>query len=721
MKLKNYISLLCIFSLILVLSLSMVSAEDISEVEGISFDDTLGIDEIDEISSDIETNDELDAGNTIYISPTGSGSGSSEADPTNWNQAKAKASSGDTIQFLNGTYTNLGGTDTIISNINLVGSGNSTLDAQNAGGFFKTSGTVSISKLSFINAYTGDKQGNPDGAETGYDGECAIVNIGTLTVNDCYFASNQGIGTEGGAIHNSGICYIYNSTFFGNGGKKGGAMYSDKNSMLYIYNSVIQRCVSREGSAIHAKKATVEVHNCSVISSSAKNGLFYVKESTIKFYDSEFANSKAVDAASVINVDKESSVEVYNCLFENLTAAGSKLWFHNENGTGNGGAIVVEKEARNVLIKDSVFNNCSAKGYGGAIYIQSSTGITIDNCTFKANSAAYGNHIYSYPSAFSLSIKDSVFEIESTLETSDIKSGEIENVKVTYDVGTNNILNPTVNLLLDGSVKESGISTPTTVNLNNLASGEHNVSLTASDSTTNTYTFSHESSVFGVGVNTTKPAENSTGDKNTTEPINNQTGGNATNPVDDNTNSTIPSANQTGGNVTDPVDGDTNSTDSSGNQTGGNVTDPVDDNTNSTTPSGNQTKETQERIPTVIVVDKEFSRVATDYFADERGQFFYAKLQDINGNPLANKTVQIAINGPIYNVTTDEEGRAGLQVNLANANIYTYALSFKGDDVYDASPIASSKLTITLKKTTISAKNKSFKSSAKKVFKVTTL
>ncbi|WP_406536437.1 beta strand repeat-containing protein, partial [Methanobrevibacter sp.] len=114
------------------------------------------------------------------------------------------------------------------------------------------------------------------------------------------------------------------------------------------------------------------------------------------------------------------------------------------------------------------------------------------------------------------------------------------------------------------------------------------------------------------------------------------------------------------------------------------------------------------RIDTIITVDAKFSRVATDYYAGERGDFFYAILTDINGNPLVNKTVQIAVNGPIYNVTTDEQGRAGLQVNLAAANTYTYALSFQGDDQYNAAPLASSKLTVTKKSTSITAANKAF-------------
>ena len=108
----------------------------------------------------------------------------------------------------------------------------------------------------------------------------------------------------------------------------------------------------------------------------------------------------------------------------------------------------------------------------------------------------------------------------------------------------------------------------------------------------------------------------------------------------------------------------------------------------------------------VTIVDKNFTRVANDYNAGERGGMFYAILKDNEGNVLANKTVQIAFNGKIYNKTTDDEGRAGLQVNLANANTYTFAVSFQGDDEYNAPFITSSKIVVTKKKTTLKAAKK---------------
>ena len=126
-----------------------------------------------------------------------------------------------------------------------------------------------------------------------------------------------------------------------------------------------------------------------------------------------------------------------------------------------------------------------------------------------------------------------------------------------------------------------------------------------------------------------------------------------------------------------------------------------------------------QKIDTVFDYEPAFTRVANDYSAGERGQFFYAILKDANGNPLANKTVEIAVNGPIYNVTTDDEGKAGLQVNLANANTYTYAIAFKGDDQYNGAPLASSKLTLAPKSTSITASAQTFKAKATKTISVT--
>ena len=121
-----------------------------------------------------------------------------------------------------------------------------------------------------------------------------------------------------------------------------------------------------------------------------------------------------------------------------------------------------------------------------------------------------------------------------------------------------------------------------------------------------------------------------------------------------------------------------------------------------------------DRTKTTLTVDKELTRVANDFYdANETGGSFWAVLRDASGKELAGKEVQIAVNGKIYNVTTDSQGRAVMDINLVSANVYTYALSFSGDNDYSAAPLASTRLTITKKPTEIVAASKSFKASAK--------
>ena len=139
---------------------------------------------------------------------------------------------------------------------------------------------------------------------------------------------------------------------------------------------------------------------------------------------------------------------------------------------------------------------------------------------------------------------------------------------------------------------------------------------------------------------------------------------------------------------------------------------PVDVINGTATIKTNSTKPITKK-DTLIVANQTFTCAAVDYNAGERGGMFYAILKDNEGNVLANKTVQIAFNGKIYNRTTDDEGKAGLQVNLANANTYTFAVSFQGDDEYNAAFITSSKIVVTKKKTTIKAANKVFKAKTK--------
>ena len=119
------------------------------------------------------------------------------------------------------------------------------------------------------------------------------------------------------------------------------------------------------------------------------------------------------------------------------------------------------------------------------------------------------------------------------------------------------------------------------------------------------------------------------------------------------------------------------------------------------------------KIDTNIVVSANLTCVAVDYSAGERGTKVYAVLEDANGNPITNKTVQIVFNSKIYNVTTDDAGKAGLKINVATAKKYDFSVYFQGDDVYNVAPLTLSNLTVVKKKTAIKAASKTFKAKAK--------
>ncbi|OWT33869.1 hypothetical protein BGI41_00010 [Methanobrevibacter sp. 87.7] len=100
------------------------------------------------------------------------------------------------------------------------------------------------------------------------------------------------------------------------------------------------------------------------------------------------------------------------------------------------------------------------------------------------------------------------------------------------------------------------------------------------------------------------------------------------------------------------------------------------------------------------IVSSDFTQTAVDFYNGERGGYFSVVLKDSEGNVLAGKPVSIGFNGVVYNLVTDASGVAKLQINLAWAGIYTFAIAFLGDDDYNGSFVVN-KITVNSKATTI--------------------
>ena len=246
-KVKSLLFALVVLSIV-ISSSCVFASDDFNQTNDVVGDDNTGY--------------VISASGEIFISPDGTGSGISADSPTNWYNAYSSANNGDTIVFLGGNYT-WNSMQRISKSITLKGYGDSEsiIDALNQNGFFRTTAgsTVQLINLTFFDAETGD---------TGSGG---IVNNGNLIVNHCYFAENTGWGTEGGAIHNSGTCNVYDSTFFSNTAKKGGSFYGEERSILNVYNSTFIKGSSKEGNCFNIKEATANIYDCQFINCSAKS------------------------------------------------------------------------------------------------------------------------------------------------------------------------------------------------------------------------------------------------------------------------------------------------------------------------------------------------------------------------------------------------------------------------------------------------------------------
>ncbi|MGN1363465.1 MAG: right-handed parallel beta-helix repeat-containing protein [Methanobrevibacter sp.] len=119
---------------------------------------------------------------------------------------------------------------------------------------------------------------------------------------------------------------------------------------------------------------------------------------------------------------------------------------------------------------------------------------------------------------------------------------------------------------------------------------------------------------------------------------------------------------------------------------------------------------TVNKVPVKVgtkIVSYDLNQVAVDFYHGERGGYFVSRLIDENNKPLANKTVQVGFNGVVYTLTTDENGLARLQINLAFAGIYTFAVCYLGDGEYNGSFVVN-KITISKKPTSLIVPNKKY-------------
>ena len=103
---------------------------------------------------------------------------------------------------------------------------------------------------------------------------------------------------------------------------------------------------------------------------------------------------------------------------------------------------------------------------------------------------------------------------------------------------------------------------------------------------------------------------------------------------------------------------------------------------------------------------------AVDTSAGETGSLYKFVLKDVDGNVISNASVKFVLNNVVYDVISDNDGVASIQVNIDVANIYTGVISYLGDDKHEAA-VTTTKIIVNKKSTSLSASAKSFKAKVK--------
>ena len=243
------------------------------------------------------------------------------------------------------------------------------------------------------------------GFSDGDDGGAVYVEgDSTLYINDVNFFENT--AGSGGALYSKGKVYITNSVFDNNSitlpvSNKfdGGAAICNYGEYLSISNSNITNNLKDVVDESNYLAGAVATYSNTYIENSyfADNGgslggaiLSYgylnYGDNLLKIINTIFKGNVA-DFGGAIYAESF-DLEIDNCTFEDNKANGIDDYLLG------GGAIVVRPGDYDVDIKDSLFSRNSATGKGGAIVLNVIDEGTIDNCTFKSNSADEGGAVY---------------------------------------------------------------------------------------------------------------------------------------------------------------------------------------------------------------------------------------------------------------------------------------------------------------------------------------
>ncbi len=576
--------------------------------------------------------------------------------------------------------------------------------------FFINSTKVTLNNILFINGNATDNGGaiywngaNGTVNKCNFTNNLASLRAGAIywygnngVINNSNFINNTARKYSGGAIqwdNNSTNGTVNNCSFTNNiGTQKGGAIYWYGNNGR-LTNCIFTNNTSINGGAIFWDNNALygAVNNSSFISNTGDDGgAIYWFGANGRMTNCNFTNNKGTNGGA-INWQRTYGV-INNCNFtNNMATAGGAIYWEGTNGTGkncnfinntaesNGGAIFWF--GANGTICDSNFINNNATANGGSIYFNCAA--SLNNSALVNNIAPAGSEIYIHDGEPNLnynwwgsnnpnwtelingSYALSVYAVLNvTAENSEIFTNEKSNITTkfvwngTNTDATNLLPKRNVELTSNGTLTENKGDVGLTSEFSAASEGIYYVNAAA------------DNEILGVNVNVSAAPKKDLNISAVCEAI--TVGENATIIVTGFKNATgnvsaaVESINCSApivnGNATFIVSGVKSNTTATIYYAG-------DDNYNPASTTVNITVKPESDVN--IVAEN-----LTKYF---RGpERFVANIYDCELNPIANKSVNISINGVTYTRTTNINGSVSLAIKLDSG---TYDVTTTVDNI----------------------------------------
>ncbi len=540
---------------------------------------------------------------------------------------------------------------------------------------------------------------------------------GNLNVNNCTFTNNTALFGNGIFLDYNTIATINNSNFKNNkangigspgtNANSGAAISTSIHKELTITNTNFTNNTAKEGGAIKADGGITKINNCTFTNNTATDiagALIINNKGKAQITNTNFTNNTAYNAGGALYDDTNETIYQENNTYTNNTPTniGSKKYnlgisVDNISYNENAEIKIALTDKNNNTLSQSITVIVNGNEY--------EVDVTDGNGVLTLNNLAAGKYtvIASLKSNNTeLTSKYAEFTVRKatpaiTVTGADISYGNDETVTVTLTGVNNTGLNDTITLTINNT--EYNITTIDGVGsavISNLSAGTYNVNVVYIGN--DNYTSTNGKSEFEVSPMATKLNVDFDSKANIIVRLVDANG----NPISNanisyliNNTEVIPVL------VTDE-NGNAQINDLTGNNY---ITLIYGGNNNYL--GTNSSKYVvmvpkPERIASQII-SSDFKQTAVDYYKGERGGYFVVALKDSEGNALAGKHISIGFNGKVYNRTTDENGSARLQINLANAGVYTFATAFLGDDECNGSFVVN-KITVTKKSSTITVK-----------------